>query len=137
MTARRAFWEAVATLCAPMLVIWGTILYLFRSRLSPNELPFLLIFIALPFPLIRPLYKRYLQGTSPIKLRTPRYHFIFAALSVILGSTYIVETLLGHRDGWDLAVKLGSGMVWLVIGVDHLRRAGKARKLSSQTPTIS
>jgi hypothetical protein len=34
-------------------------------------------------------------------------------------------------------VKLGSGMVWLVIGVDHLRRAGKARKLSSQTPTIS
>jgi hypothetical protein len=51
-----------------MLVIWGAILYLFRSRLSPNELPFLLIFIALPFPLIRPLYKRYLQGTSPIKV---------------------------------------------------------------------
>jgi hypothetical protein len=112
----------VATLCVPPLVIWGTILYLFRTRLSADELPFLLIFIALPLTLVRPIYKRYLQGTSPIKLKTSRYHFICAALSAVLGLTSIVLTLLSHRDGRDLAVKLVSGMAWLVIGIDHLRR---------------
>lgn len=133
MTPRRALWEASATICIPTVVIWGTILYLFRTRLSPDELPVLLIFVALPFFLIPVLYKRYLQGTSSTKLRTPRYHFIFAAGSVVLGSTYVVETLLAHRRGWDLAMKLAAGVGWLLVGIDHLRRARKIMRLNRET----
>jgi hypothetical protein len=134
MTPRRAFWEAITTICVPILAVWGTILYLFRTRLSWDEVPFLLIVIALPLPLIIPIYKRYLRGTSTTKLRTPRFHYIFAIVSAVLGSAYIVSTVLRHRGRMDLVTDLIVGTGWLLIGIDHLRRAAQARKDARQTP---
>jgi hypothetical protein len=137
MTPRRAFWEATVTICVPTLVIWGTLLYLLRAKLSWDEVPFLLIFIALPFPLIIPMYKRYLRGTSTTKLSTPRSHYIFAVGAAVLGSVYIIDTVLHHGDRKDLATKLIIGIAWLLIGVDHVRRAAQARKAGRQTPTAT
>jgi len=137
MTPRRAFWEATVTICVPTLVIWGALLYLIRARLSWDDVPLLLIFIALPLPLIIPIYKRYLRGTSTTKLRTPRFHYIFATLSAVLGSVYIIDTMLHHRNRIDLATKLIMGIAWILIGVDHVRRAAQARKAALQMPTAT
>jgi hypothetical protein len=46
----------------PSLIIWGVLLYLVRANSSAEEWPLYLIFVALPLPLIFPIYKRYLRG---------------------------------------------------------------------------
>jgi hypothetical protein len=132
MTPRRAFWEAASIVCIPTVAIWSVLLYLFRAKMG-TEWPILLFFVALPLPLIYPLYNRYLLGTSGTKQRTPASHFVMAALSAALGSDYVIHTLLHHKDRVDLATRLVMGLAWLIIGIDHVRRAVKARKGSSGT----
>ena len=50
-----------------------------------------LIFVAMPLPLIFPIYERYLRGPS-VKLRSTN-SFHLAAGSALLGSSYIISAL--------------------------------------------
>ena len=127
MTQERAFWEAVATVSIPSLIIWGVLLYVVRANATADEWPLYVIFIALPLPLIFPIYKRYLRGPVA-KLENPRTLFVWAAISAALGSAYVVSTLLRRRDNSDLVIHLVMGFAWLLIGGEKLRRALRARK---------
>jgi len=63
-----------------------------------EERPLYLIFVALPLPLIFPIYKRYLRGTS-IRAEKPRTLFISAAASVLLGSANGLHMFRSSRSG--------------------------------------
>jgi hypothetical protein len=128
MTPRQAFWEAVATVCIPTLAIWGVLLYLVRTNARSAEWPLYVIFIALPLPLIFPIYRRYLRGPVAGKEGSPRIRFVTAAASAVLGSAYIVSTLLRHRDTSDLVIHLVMGIAWLLIAGENLRRAMRSKK---------
>jgi hypothetical protein len=133
MTPRRAFWEAVATVCIPTLAVWGVLLYLVRTNARSDEWPLYVIFIALPLPLIFPIYRRYLRGPVAGKERSPRIRLFAAAASTVLGSAYIVSTLHRHRDTTDLVIHLVMGTAWLLIAGDNLRRAVRSKKESHET----
>jgi hypothetical protein len=126
MTRERALWEAVATVAIPSLIIWGALFYTISDNARADEWPLYLIFVAMPLPLIFPIYKRYLRGPS-VKLESPRTLFILAAGSALLGSSYIISALRSHRDSSDLVIHFAMGIGWLTIGAEKLRRAVKAR----------
>lgn len=128
MNPRQALWEAVATVCIPTLVIWGVLLYFVRISARPDEWPMYVVFIALPLPLIFPVYKRYLRGPRSQKEGTPRSHFIAAFASASIGFAYVVFTLVHHTDTTDLVFHIVLGFAWLLIGAERLRRGVKARK---------
>lgn len=128
MSPRRALWEAVATVCIPTLIIWGVLLYVVRTSARSDEWPLYVIFIALPLPLIYPIYKRYLRGPTVRNEGKPRTHFIAAIASAVLGFSYVVLTLLHHRDKSDLVLNLVMGTAWLLIAAEKIRRGIHARK---------
>src|ERR1700722_16149852 len=128
MTPRRAFWEAVATVCIPTLGIWGVLLYLVRENARSDEWPFYVIFVALPLPLIFPIYRRYLRGPAAGAEKSPRIRFVTAAGSGVLGSAYIVSALHRHKDASDLVIHLVMGTAWLLISADNFRRAMSSKK---------
>jgi hypothetical protein len=128
MSPRRAFWEAVATVCIPTLAIWGVLFYVVRTSARSDEWPLHVIFIALPLPLIFPIYRRYLRGPSVRNDGSPKTNFIAAIASAALGSSYVVSTLLHHRDSSGLVLKLVIGIGWLLIAGEKFRRGIRARK---------
>jgi hypothetical protein len=128
MSPRRAFWEAVATVCIPTLVIWGVLLYFVRTNARSDEWPLYAVFIVLPLPLIFPVYKRYLRGPRTPNGGTPRSQFIAATVSASLGFAYVIFTLAHHRDTGDLVFHVVLGIGWLLIGGERLRRGIRARK---------
>jgi len=125
MTRERALWEAVATVAVPSLIIWGVLLYFVRTSATSDEWPLYLIFVALPLPLIFPIYKRYLRGPTA-RVEKPRPLFIAAAASAVLGSAYVVSAFFHPRDRYDLLSHLVMGIAWLGIGGEKLRRALRA-----------
>lgn len=126
MTKERALWEAVATVAIPSLIIWGVLLYLVSANATSDEWPLYLIFVVLPFPLIFPIYRRYLRGPSA-KPERPRTLFIWAVASAVLGSAYVALAFFRPRDRYDLLSHLVMGVAWFGIGGEKLRRALKAR----------
>ena len=128
MSPSRAFWEAVATVCIPTLVIWGVLLYVIRTNARSDEWPLYVIFIALPLPLIFPIYKRYLRGPGVRNDGSPKANFVAAIASAVLGLSYIVSTLLHHRANSDLVIKLVMGISWLLIAGVRFRRGVRVRK---------
>jgi hypothetical protein len=128
MSPSRAFWEAVATVCIPTLVIWGVLLYVIRTNARSDEWPLYMIFIALPLPLIFPVYRRYLQRPGARNDGSPKANFIAAIASTVLGLSYVVSTLLHHRDNSDLVIKLVMGVSWLLIAGVRFRRGVRVRK---------
>jgi hypothetical protein len=126
MTPRQAFWEVLATVGIPSLVIWGALLYLLRAQTTPDEWPLLLILVAMPLPLFFPIYNRYRKGDKRGgKDRPPRYHLTWAILIAALSTAYALDAF--HRSGWDRVFHLVLAMGWLVVSGDHFRRWGKAR----------
>jgi hypothetical protein len=128
MSPRRAFWEAVATVCIPTLAIWGVLLYVVRTNARSDEWPLYVIFVALPLPLIFPIYRRYLRGPIVRNEGSPKTNFIAAIASAALGSSYLVSTLLHHRGSSGLVFKLVIGIGWLLIAGEKFRRGIRARK---------
>ena len=128
MTRERALWEAIATVAIPTLLIWGVLLYVVRGNARSDEWPLYVIFLALPLPLIFPIYKRYLRGPHATKLRTPRYHFLSATATGALGLAYVVFTWLHHRDNSDLVIHVIFGIGWFLIGVRHFQQGVEARR---------
>jgi TRAP-type uncharacterized transport system fused permease subunit len=126
MTRERALWEAVATVAIPSIVVWSVLLYVIRDNATADEWPLYAIFMALPLPLIFPIYKRYLRGPSA-RVEKPRTLFIAAAAFAVLGLANIIPTLIHHRDNSDLAFHLVIGFAWLLFGGEKFRRAVKAK----------
>lgn len=111
----------------PTVIIWGTLLCLLRTRVEAEDWGIFVLPALLPLFLIAPVYQRYLSGRQPLKTRTPRYHFIVAALSAALGVLYLIDHSLHHRGSVDLLIHVVIGIGWIVVAVDHIRRARKAR----------
>lgn len=128
MTRERALLEAVATVTIPTLLIWGVLLYVLRGNARSDEWPLYVIFLALPLPLIFPIYRRYLRGPSVMKLKTPRYHFFWAGAGIALGLAYVILTWLRHRDNSDLVIHVVLGIGWILIGIRHFQQAIEARR---------
>ena len=125
MTRERAFWEATATVAVPSLVFWGVVLYVTRANATADTWLIYAILIALPLPLIFPIYKRYLRGPTP-KVEKPRTLFAVAVVCALVGSANLIYTLIRHRDKSDLAIHLVIGAAWILIGGERLRRAIRA-----------
>jgi drug/metabolite transporter (DMT)-like permease len=129
MTDGRAFWEAVATVCVPSVVIWSVLFYLAKLDVHAGEWVLWLIFFLLPLPLIFPIYNRYRKGDRRgTKPRTRRYHFLMAFLTTVVSLFYAIASLHQHRDKWDLFFRMALSAGWLLIGGGHIRRALKADK---------
>ena len=114
MTRERALWEAVATVAVPSLIIWGVLLYFVRTNATAAEWPLYLIFVALPLPLIFPIYKRYLRGPTA-KAEKPRTLFIAAAAWAVVGSAHVVSAFFHPRDKYDLLSHPGGFELLLIL----------------------
>jgi len=124
MTPRRAFWEALATVGIPSLLIWGAILYSIRTNANPDEWPLYLIFVGVPLLLFFPIYKRYKKGVRyGVESRTRGYHLKCAILYAALSVVFAVLALRVHRNRWDLIIDLMLAAGWLLTSADHIRRA--------------
>lgn len=132
MTRERALWEAVATVAIPSLIIWSVLLYFASPSANADEWPLYVIFVALPLPLVFPIYKRYLRGPSA-RIEKPGTLFIAAAVSAVLGSAYIVSAFFHPRDRTDLLSHLVMGIAWLGMGGEKLQRALRPR---TSVPTL-
>ena len=129
MTSRRAFWEALATVCAPSLVIWGVLFYLLRP--PEDEWIIFLILFALPLPLFFPLYIRYRRGVKYGRdNRTPRQHLLFSIFGAVLSVAFIGDAL--QRSGWDSAFHWTLAGAWLLIGAGHFRSWMKQRAIGRE-----
>ncbi|HLJ90283.1 MAG TPA: hypothetical protein VKZ53_25965 [Candidatus Angelobacter sp.] len=126
MTEKKAFWQALAVVGIPNLVIWGALLYFLRAVLPLNGWPLYLIFIALPFPLVFLLYKRYRREVPDGSNINPRLRLTLAILLMALGATKIAGDVLEHR-GWSLALRLTPAIGWLAIGGANIRNWRKAK----------
>ena len=129
MTRERALWEAVATVAVPSLIIWGVLLSTVGTNARVDEWPLYLIFMALPLPLIFPIYKRYLRGPTA-RAENPRSLFIASSALAVVGSGYIVSAFFHPRDRYQLLSHLVTGIAWLGIGGEKLRQALRARTSS-------
>ena len=127
MTRERALWEAVATVAIPSLIIWGVLFFVLRANARADEWPLYLIFLALPLPLIFPIYKRYLRGPKE-RVDVPGRCFFSAIICLAVSLAYVVFAIDRHRDKSDLVGHLIMGLAWLLIGADNLRRGMKASK---------
>jgi hypothetical protein len=123
MTPKRALWEALATVCVPSVVIWGTLLHFARAQ--PDEWPIYLILFALPLPLIFPIYNRYRTGAKYGGNRTPRHHLTWAILSAVFSA--VCTGIAFHRTSADRTFYLIIAMTYVAGSVDHLRRWAKTR----------
>ena len=84
--------------------------------------------MAIPLPLIFPIYMRYLRGPIVRSQGNPKANFIAAIASIALGFSYVVSTLKHHRDNSDFVIKLVIGAAWLLIAGERFQRGIKARK---------
>lgn len=132
MSKKRALWQAVATVCVPSLAFWGVVFWFFQRRMHEVEwgAVFLFLFFAvLPFPLVIPVYGRYLTGRHHPGWcnMSPRYHTGASILFMIAAVLNGVSAVVKPRGTWDIAEHLALATVWFLIAMDHLRRARKRR----------
>src|SRR5258708_13260011 len=90
MTKRRAFWEALATVGIPTLLVWGGLGYFFRVRLGVDGLLGISFFSLLPLLLFFPIYGRYKKGLPPGgRERTPKYYFVSGVAFILMAAAYV------------------------------------------------
>jgi hypothetical protein len=133
MSGRRAFWEAVVTVCLPSLVIWTILAYVLRTVMPFTEAwPIYIVCFVLPLPMFFPVYNRYRKGIErSSQKRGPTYHFVCTILMGAFSAANASDAI--HRAGWDRGLRMAIAFGWLVASVEHLRRWIKAR---STAPTI-
>ena len=126
MTPKRAFWEAVATVCFPSLLFWGFVAYLLRAKVDAEAWPIYLVLVILPFPLCIPLYRRYLKGPQAQSLRSRRFYVRWAIFFGIGAFLYAVPLLRHHGKG-DSWVPLLITIIWLGLCVGQVIRAVRTK----------
>lgn len=126
MTLKRAFWEAVATVCVPSLLIWIFVAYLLRAKVDAEAWPIYLVLVILPFPLCIPVYRYYLKGTQFRRPRTRRSYVVSAIFFGILSFDYSLRLLLHHGSG-DSWFPLLSAIGWLGLCIDQVIRAVRTK----------
>ena len=129
MTAKRAFWEAFATVCLPSLILWTIFAYFMRTKLNlpyDEALPIYLFLAILPMPLAFPVYRRYLKGAPRnTKTLSPRVNIALAMLFAVVGIMHVAELprlLRNHKDVWDVVFQVAIATVWLATSVEYVRR---------------
>jgi len=130
VTPKRAFWEALATVCLPSLVLWTVFAYLLRAKLNlsyAEALPIYLFLALLPMPLAFPVYRRYLKGIPRnTKTLSPKANVALAILFAVVGimhATELPELLRSHKSIWDVVFHAAIATVWVVMSIEYARRA--------------
>jgi hypothetical protein len=132
MTAKRAFWEALAIVAAPILAIWGY--YAYKAGLHWDEWPIYLIFAVIPAFLLLPLlYKRFFRGQGARAKFTRGQHIVWAAVTTVLATAYLLGALYAAPTGFDRASHIAFSLGWYLLAAEHVRRARKAEDNSPTT----
>jgi hypothetical protein len=135
---RRAFREAFLSVCLPSLAVWLVVAFVLdwqRKVSYADGLPVYLFLFLLPFPLIYPIYRRYLKGPQPPTPRSRRYHFVWAALCGAM-SIFSIATALPafrHHKGLGDWSQLTMALFWVSMCIDHLYSASKAESDQSSS----
>lgn len=125
MNQKRAFREALLTVCVPSLAVWLVVAFALdkRGKVPYAEgLPVYLFLFFLPFPLIYPIYRRYLKGPQPPTPHSRRYHLVWATLCGAM-SIFSIATALPafrHHKGLGDWSQLAFALFWVSTLIDHL-----------------
>jgi len=122
---KRAFWEALATVGIPSLLISSVVLYWVGFR-ADEWLIYAVVFFVPVVLLLPVVFIRYLNGVKPRKL-TQRQHIIRTIVCGSMAACFAGISFWEWHDGmrmrptWPIMA-----LAWLVIAADHLRNARKA-----------
>jgi len=120
MTPGKAFWHAVATVGAAVLIVCMPAAYFLK--LDTEAWLVFLLFMLVPALLLLPLiYHRYMQGPKRRQF-TRRQHLVFTILFGALAVAYLVSNIRGSSKGLESVSTWAIGGGWLLFAVDHLRR---------------
>src|SRR5215472_5535364 len=130
VTPRRAFWEALATVFLPSLLVWTVLAYLLKSRLDlpySEALPIYFFLAVLPMPLFFPVYLRYLKGPSNgAKELSPQVRIVCAtmfAIVAIVQAMRLPDLLRRRTNLWESVLYVFMVATWLILSIDYFRRA--------------
>lgn len=139
MTAKRALWEATATVVLADVFVSSLVTYLLRAEGRSFEWSVYLILFIVPLPLIFLVYYRYRRGAGAAdKPRSPKYHVTWAAAYLLIGIAIVTDAMLRHRHGSDLTSQLLQAGFWLSVAIERLHKAVRAvRGGGSSGPTIA
>jgi hypothetical protein len=118
--------------------VWVVIAFVLnrQGKVSYAEgFPIYLFLFLLPFPLIYPIYRRYLKGPQPPTARSRRYHVVWAALCGIM-SIFSIATALPafrHHKGLGDWSELAMALFWVSMCIDHLYSASKTEPVQSSS----
>ncbi len=124
---KRAFWEALATVGIPSLLISSVLLYWVGFRVE-EWLVYVIVFFVPVVLLLPVVFIRYFNGVEPRKLSW-RQHAIRAIVCGSMAVCFASISFWEWHDGmrirptWPIIA-----LSWLVIAADHLRQARKAEK---------
>lgn len=107
-----------------------------QGKVSYAEgLPVYLFLFLLPFPLIYPIYRRYLKGPQTLTPRSRRYHLVWAALCGAMSIFCIATALAAFRHHKRLGdwSQLALALFWASVCIDHLHSASKTESDQSSS----
>jgi len=94
---------------------------------------YLLLFL-LPFPLIYPVYRRYLKGPQPPTPRSRRYHLVWATMCGVMSIFSFATELpaFRHSKGLDW-FQLAMALYWVSMCIHHLYSASRTEPVQSSS----
>ncbi len=129
MNAKKALWQAIATVCIPNLIFWTIVVLLVHRGAGFEEWPIYLLFFAIPLPLIYPVYRRYKAGLSgSASTYSPRQHRNIAFLYALLAIAYMAIGGVPRRFGWHRFYLAGLAIVWVGLATIQIYRAVQAKR---------
>ena len=141
MNQRRAFREAFFTVCVPSFAVWLVIAFVldWQRKVSYAEGVSVYLFLfLLPFPLIYPIYRRYLKGPQLPTPRSRRYHLWWAAFCAAMSIFSVATAWLAfrrHRGLGDWS-QLATSLFWVSMCIDHLYNALKTESGHSSSHNV-
>lgn len=138
---RRAFREAFLSVCLPSLAAWAIIAFVldWQGKISYAEgFPVYVLLFLLPFPLIYPIYRRYLKGPQRPTPRSRRYHHVLATLCGLMSIFSIAAAwpALRHHKGLGDWSQLMTALFWVSMCIDHLYRAERTESVQSSSSHV-
>lgn len=138
MNQKRALREAFLTVCLPSLAVWLVIAFVldWQGWVSFGEgFPAYLLLFLLPFPVIYPIYRRYLKRPQAKTPGSRRYHLWWAAGCGVMSIFSIATALLAFRQHKGLGdwSQIAQSLFWVAMCIDHLHSASKTELVQASS----
>jgi hypothetical protein len=125
MTSQKALRHAVATVGSAVLIVCALATYFLRA--DTEMWLIFLVMILVPALLLLPLvYRRYMQGPRRPQL-TRRQHITRTIMFGSLSIAYVAASVIDPTKSWRSVHTWIFGGAWMLMAIDHLRRAFKPR----------